>query len=88
MHFQKRLHVHILLCGIELKNMNCERVFNTMYNHEFTIISGENKTTICKKLQNAQPNPLEVLEVWWHSPNFLQREVGFCAKWCLDNLCK
>lgn len=50
--------------------------------------TSENKTTITEQLNNngARPNPLEVLERWLTSSDFVQRQVGFCAQWALDNL--
>ncbi|XP_056003181.1 RING finger and SPRY domain-containing protein 1-like [Ostrea edulis] len=48
--------------------------------------TSENKTTINKCLRECNPNPLEILEKWWRHDNFCLREVGFCARWCLDNL--
>ncbi len=53
-------------------------------------VLGENKATISQRLSdlNANPNPLESLEQWWHHKDYVKREVGFCAQWCLDNLCE
>ncbi|KAL5022381.1 hypothetical protein ScPMuIL_001536 [Solemya velum] len=48
--------------------------------------TSENKVTINKSLQSKEPNPLVVLEEWWKDPSQLRWEVGFCARWCLDNL--
>lgn len=52
--------------------------------------SGENKATVTRHLEdlNANPNPLEQLEDWVHHSHYTKREVGFCAQWCLDNLCE
>ena len=36
----------------------------------------------------SSQSALEVLEGWRYSETYMQREVGFCAQWCLDNLCK
>ena len=34
-------------------------------------------------------NPLLKLEKWMSREyDYVQRQVGFCAQWCLDNLCK
>ncbi|KAK3086428.1 hypothetical protein FSP39_018336 [Pinctada imbricata] len=50
--------------------------------------TSENKLTVNKALQGMVPHPLEILEdKWWRHEDFRYREVGFCAKWCLDNLC-
>ena len=56
----------------------------------------ENKLTILKRLAAAEPHPLlpleAFLEAWEHQEDqdeyWVKREVGFCAQWCLDNLCK
>ena len=50
---------------------------------------GENKFTICRHLNSKdRPDPIEVLEQWWHNDEYIKREIGFCAVWCLDNLCE
>jgi len=36
----------------------------------------------------VKPNPLQTLETMWQDDVHLRREVGFCARWSLDNLCK
>lgn len=33
-------------------------------------------------------NPLLELEKWATETHYVRRQVGFCAQWCLDNLCK
>lgn len=48
--------------------------------------TSENKATVMKALLSVEPNPLETLETLWHEKDYLKREVGFCARWCLDNL--
>lgn len=48
--------------------------------------TSENKLTIQKALLESVPNPLQTLETLWLDSDMLRREVGFCAKWCLDNL--
>ncbi|KAF8786093.1 RING finger and SPRY domain-containing [Argiope bruennichi] len=45
-----------------------------------------NKVTINQQLQSKPENPLERLEAYVNSPNYAQKQVGFCAQWCLDNL--
>ncbi|GFY61450.1 RING finger and SPRY domain-containing protein 1 [Trichonephila inaurata madagascariensis] len=45
-----------------------------------------NKSTINQQLESKPENPLERLESCINSPNYAQRQVGFCAQWCLDNL--
>lgn len=48
--------------------------------------TSENKATTNRALQGTSPNKIEELEKWWQNPDYQKREVGFCAKWCLDNL--
>lgn len=48
--------------------------------------TSENKATINRTLEKKSPNQIEELERWWRDTDFQKREVGFCAKWCLDNL--
>lgn len=56
--------------------------------------SGENKSRIVQALQQCKVHPMTLLESWYHRNNdntqqsYTRREVGFCAGWCLDNLCK
>ena len=47
-----------------------------------------NGVTTCVDSGESSQNALQVLERWRDSDKFSQREVGFCAQWCLDNLCK
>ncbi|XP_064640235.1 RING finger and SPRY domain-containing protein 1-like [Lineus longissimus] len=48
--------------------------------------TSENKVTISKKLNEIEPNLLEFFEDWCNHSSYTKREVGFCARWCLDNL--
>ncbi|XP_025114560.1 RING finger and SPRY domain-containing protein 1-like [Pomacea canaliculata] len=48
--------------------------------------TSENKVTVSQLLQRMPVHPLEVLQDWSRDPNYSKREVGFCARWCLDNL--
>ena len=51
--------------------------------------TSENKVTILKQLNALETNPLLMLESWSQDcENFMKRQVGFCAQWCLDNLCE
>ena len=49
-------------------------------------ISAENKLTIAKKLKETNQNCLESLESLIDDKDFVKKQVGFCAQWCLDNL--
>ena len=48
----------------------------------------ENNCTCRSSL--GEPNPLCLLEDLWvgDEKDLAKRQVGFCAQWCLDNLCK
>ena len=79
-----------------MTTFRCQQSYiSTVTTHESLIycssdVSGENKLTISEHLVSykEEKNPLEILECWVHDDNFVKREVGFCALWCLDNLCK
>ncbi|EAT45384.2 AAEL003343-PA [Aedes aegypti] len=47
--------------------------------------TSENKATIKRKLALYPENPLSRLERHTDSKEFILRQVGFCARWCLDN---
>jgi hypothetical protein len=61
---------------------------DTDIHNDFPHFPGENKVTISKTLNEIEPNLLEFFEDWCNNPSYTKREVGFCARWCLDNLCK
>lgn len=44
--------------------------------------------TIQRYLKECPTNPLSRLEQWVDHPDYVKRQVGFCAQWCLDNLCE
>lgn len=48
--------------------------------------TSENKIIINKVLQSDPENLLMSLEKWYRSRQAEKQEVGFCAKWLLDNL--
>lgn len=48
----------------------------------------ENKATIKRKLAMFPENPLIRLERHANSSDYTLRQVGYCARWCLDNYCK
>lgn len=48
----------------------------------------ENKATIKRKLAMFSENPLIRLERHVNSTDYTLRQVGYCARWCLDNYCK
>lgn len=51
----------------------------------YFVFSGENKLTVS---ESCISNRLAVLESWADHSDYLKRQVGFCAQWSLDNLCK
>uniref|UniRef100_A0A5F5PTT4 Ring finger and SPRY domain containing 1 n=1 Tax=Equus caballus TaxID=9796 RepID=A0A5F5PTT4_HORSE len=46
-------------------------------------LAGENKLTIS---ESSISDRLVTLESWADDPDYLKRQVGFCAQWSLDNL--
>lgn len=52
------------------------------------LVPGENKMTLERRLAALSENPLVKMEPWVTSSDFVERQVGFCAQWCLDNLCE
>lgn len=48
----------------------------------------ENKATIKRKLAMFPENPLLRLERHANSSDYILRQVGYCARWCLDNYCE
>lgn len=51
--------------------------------------TAENKSTIKKKLSTYDENPLLKLEKHVDDyDDYTLRQIGFCAKWNLDNYCK
>lgn len=61
---------------------------NIYYRYYIYLFVGENKITIKKRLIAEKQNPLLELEKWATEFHYVRRQVGFCAQWCLDNLCK
>lgn len=39
-------------------------------------------------MDDEQKNPLLRLEGFVKSENYVEAQVGFCARWLLDNVCK
>lgn len=51
--------------------------------------TSENKLTINRKMKTFSDHPLTFLESWSESSNdFIKKQVSFCSRWSLDNLCK
>lgn len=67
------------------EGMNPDVVLFSLIALEKFAQTSENKATIKKKLALLPENPLVRLERHAESNNFTLRQVGFCARWCLDN---
>lgn len=52
------------------------------------IIASKNCILFQRKLAMLPENPLVRLERHAKSEDYVLRQVGYCAKWCLDNYCK
>jgi hypothetical protein len=57
--------------------------------------TAENKLTIGRGLEEkaaeeSSGHPLSRLEDMWinKEEDWVKRQVGFCAQWCLDNMCE
>lgn len=48
----------------------------------------KNSISFQRKLAMLPENPLVRLERHAKSEDYVLRQVGYCAKWCLDNYCK
>lgn len=60
--------------------------YTFMINSKFLSFQpGENKLTIS---ESSISDRLVTLESWADDPDYLKRQVGFCAQWSLDNLCE
>ncbi|UYV76223.1 RSPRY1 [Cordylochernes scorpioides] len=49
-------------------------------------IASENKLTINEKFNSLQEHPIEKYEPFWFAPGCIQKEIGFCAQWAMDNI--
>ncbi|XP_063232798.1 RING finger and SPRY domain-containing protein 1-like [Bacillus rossius redtenbacheri] len=77
--------LNYLIANLDLKVNPCVILFSLIAMEKFAATS-ENKVTIQRRLKMECKHPLLQLENWVDSENFLERQVGFCAQWCLDNL--
>ncbi|CAG9856793.1 unnamed protein product [Phyllotreta striolata] len=48
--------------------------------------TSSNKITITNKIKKLPISPVALLESWKEEKRYIQRQVGFCAQWILDNL--
>ena len=62
----------------------------TEYGNYFLVqyVTAENKVVIQKYLDIETKNPLIKLENLVKSENHVEAQVGFCARWLLDNICE
>lgn len=75
-----------LVAHLSESNHPCVILFALIALEKFAQTS-ENKTSIERNLeQDSLANPLRTLEGWITHADFVHRQVGFCAQWCLDNL--
>lgn len=74
-----------LVAHLNENNHPCVILFALIALEKFAQTS-ENKTSIGKCLSQGLNNPLRTLESWMNHTDFVHRQVGFCAQWCLDNL--
>ncbi|MBW01792.1 RING finger and SPRY domain-containing protein 1, partial [Eschrichtius robustus] len=63
------------------KPRSCCMAFSAFFCHRR--LAGENKLTIS---ESSISDRLVTLESWADDPDYLKRQVGFCAQWSLDNL--
>lgn len=81
------------LCYL-LKNINTDdtpkdvKLFSLIALEKFAQ-TAENKSTIKRKLLSYPEHPLLKLEKYSNeTDDFTLRQIGFCAKWSLDNYCE
>ncbi|XP_060520649.1 RING finger and SPRY domain-containing protein 1-like isoform X2 [Cylas formicarius] len=48
--------------------------------------TSQNKVTILNRIGQVQPCPILGLEKWKDAKDYVERQVGFCAQWILDNI--
>ena len=87
--YRLNCHLHLLFLFQDPQVHPAVIIFSIIALEKFAQTS-ENKITIVKQLNSLEKlNPLLILEPWADTyQDYMQRQVGFCAKWCLDNLCK
>ncbi|XP_007898717.1 RING finger and SPRY domain-containing protein 1 isoform X1 [Callorhinchus milii] len=71
-----------LLENLSLQSHPATMLFSLIALEKFGQTS-ENKKMIC---QSRICDQLKLLETWANHKDYLKRQVGFCAQWCLDNL--
>lgn len=74
-----------LVAHLNIDNHPCVILFALIALEKFAQTS-ENKTSIGQYMGQGLCNPLRTLEQWMSDNDYVRRQVGFCAQWCLDNL--
>ncbi|VDP06139.1 unnamed protein product [Soboliphyme baturini] len=73
-----------------IENLNPSRmpyvILHALITLEKYAQTSENKITINERLLSLDPHPIAGLEQWLHSKDYVERQVGFCAQWVLDNV--
>uniref|UniRef100_A0A914XQS2 B30.2/SPRY domain-containing protein n=1 Tax=Plectus sambesii TaxID=2011161 RepID=A0A914XQS2_9BILA len=77
--------LHYLTANLKM-NHNPNVILFSLIALEKYAQTSENRSTICAYFNQQNSHPLKVLESWLTSDDFVQRQVGFCAQWALDNL--
>ncbi|CAB4068240.1 RSPRY1 [Lepeophtheirus salmonis] len=88
-----------LIQKLELKNSLQDYLLSNLQNDNhpalilFSIIAiekfcqtTENKSLLLKRLVSMKENPFLHLEKWVNREEYLERQVGVCAQWLLDNM--
>ncbi|EEC10590.1 RING finger and SPRY domain-containing protein, putative, partial [Ixodes scapularis] len=76
-----------LVANLDPLNCNTLVILFSLIALEKFAQTSENKMTLERRLAALSENPLVKMEPWVTSSDFVERQVGFCAQWCLDNLC-
>ncbi|CAN7992393.1 unnamed protein product [Ixodes hexagonus] len=76
-----------LVANLDPLNCNTLVILFSLIALEKFAQTSENKVTLEQRLASLSENPLAKMEPWVTSTDFVERQVGFCAQWCLDNLC-
>ncbi|CAN7941700.1 unnamed protein product [Ixodes pacificus] len=75
-----------LVANLDPLNCNTLVILFSLIALEKFAQTSENKMTLERRLAALSENPLVKMEPWVTSSDFVERQVGFCAQWCLDNL--
>lgn len=81
-------NINSCFIGVKDEGINPEVMLFSIIALEKFAQKSENKATIKRKLAMFSENPLIRLERHVNSVDYTLRQVGYCARWCLDNYCK